>query len=98
MSADEIYRWWFLWLGIGGVLVIAAAALLITIIVLAHRIGKLAGTALAVAGDIEQNTKPIWQLSATNGVAAQLLEGARAIRGNAEGIAAALTHRNTSHA
>lgn len=94
MSADEIYRWWFLWLAIGGVLVVAAAALLITIVVLARRIAKLAGTALAVADDIEQNTKPIWQLTATNSVAMQLLAGARAIRANAEGIAAALTHCN----
>lgn len=96
MSADEIYRWWFVWLAVGGALVIAAAGLLITIIALAHRIARLAGTALAVAGEIEQNTKPIWQLTATNSVAGQLLEGAQAIAGNAEGIAAALNRRHSA--
>lgn len=90
MSADEIYRWWFIWLAIGGGLVVAAAALLITIVALAHRIVGLASTALSVAGEIERNTKPIWQLTATNRVAGQLLGGAKAIVSNAEGIAAAL--------
>lgn len=90
MSADEIYHWWFIWLAIGGVLVVAAVVLLITIIVLAHRIARLAGTALAVADRIEQNTMPIWQLTATNSVAGQLLAGAQAIGANAESIATAL--------
>jgi len=90
MSADEIYRWWFLWLAIGGVLVVAAAGLLMTIVVLARRIAALAGIAIEVVGAIEQNTKPIWQLNATNHVAGELLGGAQAIAANAEGIAAAL--------
>lgn len=98
MNAEEIYHWWFIWLAIGGALVVAAAALLITIIVLAHRIAGLAGTALTVAGEIEHNTRPIWQLTATNSVAAQLLAGAQAIGANAEAIAGALagpSHRKT---
>lgn len=90
MSAEDIYHWWFLWLGIGGVLVIVAAALLITIAVLARRIAALAGVAIEVVAAIEQNTKPIWQLNATNHVAGELLGGAQAIATNAEGIAAAL--------
>ncbi|MDQ3040498.1 MAG: hypothetical protein M3R16_11965 [Pseudomonadota bacterium] len=91
MSADEIYHWWFLWLTIGAVLVVAAAALLITIVVLARRIAALAGVAIEVVEAIEQNTKPIWQLNATNHVAGELLGGAQAIAANAEGIATALT-------
>ena len=90
MSADSIYHWWLLWLAIGGVIVVAAAALLITIIVLARRIADLAATALEVVGEIEQNTKPVWQLNATNKVARELLEGARAIEANATAIAGAL--------
>lgn len=90
MSAEEIYFWWFVWLGIGGAIVVAAAALLITIIVLAHRIATLARTALGVVEEIEHNTKPIWQLNATNQVAAKLLVGAKAIESNASTILNAL--------
>lgn len=91
MSTDEIFFWWTVWLGIGGGIVLAAAVLLITIILLARRIANLAGTALAVVGEIEHNTKPIWQLRATNQVAVKLLAGAKAIHGNAGAIAQALT-------
>lgn len=91
MSADEIYFWWSVWLAIGGVIVLAAAALLITIVLLARRIASLAQTALGVVEEIEHNTKPIWQLNATNQVAVKLLAGAKAILGNAGAIAHALT-------
>ncbi len=90
MSAQEIYQWWTIWLTIGGAIVVAAAVLLIAIIVLARSIAKLAATALDVVQDIEQQTKPIWQLNATNKVARDLLGGARAIEGNAGAIANAL--------
>ena len=90
MTAQEIYGWWFIWLAVAGVIVVAAAALLIAIIVLARQLGALAATGLAVVEQIEQNTKPIWQLNATNHVAGELLGGARAIEGNAVAIAQAL--------
>ena len=91
MSAQEIYGWWFLWLGVAGSIVVAAAALLITIIVLARQIAALAAVGITVVEQIEQNTKPIWQLNATNHVAAQLLSGAQAIEANAGAIVGALT-------
>lgn len=91
MSAEAIYFWWSVWLAIGGVIVLAAAALLITIVLLARRIATLAQTALGVVEEIEHNTKPIWQLNATNQVAVKLLAGAKAIHGNAAAIAHALT-------
>lgn len=90
MSAQEIYGWWFLWLGTAGVIVVAAAALLITIVVLARQIAALAATAVTVVEQIERNTKPIWQLNATNHAARQLLDGAQAIEGNAVAIVGAL--------
>ena len=91
MSAGDIYFWWYVWLGIGAVIVVAAAALLIAIIVLAHQIATLGKTALGVVEEIERNTKPIWQLNATNQTAAKLAAGAGAILGNAGAIATALT-------
>ena len=91
MNAETIYGWWFVWLGVAGVIVVAAAALLITIIVLARQIAALAAVGLSVVEQIEHNTKPIWQLNATNHVAVQLLGGAQAIEANATAIVGALT-------
>jgi hypothetical protein len=91
MNAQEIHQWWFIWLGVAGIIVLAAASLLITIVVLARRIGVLAASALGVVEQIEQNTKPIWQLNATNKVAKDLLAGAQAIEGNAGAIVGALS-------
>lgn len=91
MTAQEIYGWWFLWLGVAGVIVVAAAALLIAIIVLARQIAALAAVGITVVEQIEQNTKPIWQLNATNHVAVQLLGGAQAIEANACAIVGALS-------
>ena len=91
MSAEDIYFWWIVWLAIGTIVVIAAAALLIAVIVAARRILRLANVAMAVVGEIEHNTKPIWQLNATHKVAGDLLSGAEAIRGNAGAIVEALT-------
>ncbi len=98
MSSAGIYQWWAVWLVVAGVIVVAAAALLITILLLARRIASLAQTALGVVEEIEQNTKPIWQLNATNRVAKDLLAGAKAIEGNAGAIVNALTHTDQSRA
>ena len=91
MTAQEIYGWWFLWLGVAGIIVVAAAALLIAIAVLARQIAALAAVGITVVEQIEQNTKPIWQLNATNHVAVQLLGGAQAIEANAGAIVGALS-------
>ena len=98
MSAQEIYQWWYIWLGVAGVIVVAAAALLIIIVLLARSIASLAQTALGVVEEIETNTKPIWQLNATNRVAKDLLIGAKAIEGNAGAIVGALTNADRSRA
>lgn len=90
MSADEIYYWWAVWLAIGTVIVIAAAALLIAVIVAARRILRTAKVGLTVVGEIEQNTKAIWQLKDSHKVAEGLSAGADAILGNAGAIAGAL--------
>ena len=94
MPTDEIYFWWFVWLAIGTIIVIAAAALLIAVIVAARRILGLAKVAITVVGEIEHNTKPIWQLSDTYKVAVQLSGGADAILGNAGAIVGALTAKD----
>ena len=98
MTAEEMYQWWFIWLGVAVVIVLAAAILLITIIVLARQIANLAATALSVVEEIEQNTKPIWQINATNKTAGELLTGAQAIRDNASTIVDALAEADRHRA
>ena len=90
MSTEEIYFWWFLWIAIGGAIVVAAAGLLIGVIVAARRIAGLAPIALALVEEIEHNTKPIWQLKTSHEVASGLLSGAEAILSNAVAIVGAL--------
>ena len=91
MMTEDIYFYFFVWLGIAVVLVIATAALLMTIIWCAHNIVMLADDVLDVVEDIELNTKSIWQLNATYAVAANLLTGAKAIDSNSGKIVEALT-------
>ena len=91
MSVSEIYGWWWFWLAVAGIVVVAAAVLLITVLVLARQIAALAAVGITVAGQIEQNTKPIWQLNATNRVAKELLGVAQAIEANAGAIVGALS-------
>lgn len=91
MSANEIYQWWFIWLAIGGGIVVATATLLITIVIVAHQIAVLAKTTIAVLLDIETNTKSVWELNTSKKVAGDLLGGATAIEDNAVAILNALS-------
>lgn len=95
MNADTPYAAWTMWLAIAGVVTVAAAALLVTIALLARRITRLGLQALAAVTAIEQHTKVIWQLNATNQVATRLAAGTSAIRTHGAAIAAALGHAAT---
>ncbi len=75
--------------GRGGVVVAVAAALLLAIIGTA-RILATPDARWRIANEIVANTRPIWDLERTNSVAAQLLEGARAIEQHATEVADAL--------
>ena len=95
MNAGAIYFWWALWLGVGGLILVAAAALLIVVLLLARRIAALAQTAIETVGQIEENTKPVWQLNASKKAAKNLLRGTGAIEGNAVSIYSALTQQDS---
>ena len=75
----------------GAAIVVVVAVLLIGIILQAQKILRLALVASDVVGEIDTQTRSVWALRDTNAVAAQLLEGARAIDGNAAAIAGVLT-------
>jgi hypothetical protein len=80
------------------VLTVVVVALLLGIIQQARRILGLAKTASTVVAEIDTNTRSVWALRDTNAVAGQILEGAKAIEGNAGGIvgAVAASHQKTA--
>lgn len=98
MTPEEIYQGWYVGLAVAAVVVVVVAALLITVIALCRRIAALAQAALGLVEKIEQNTKPIWSINATNKIAGDLLQGARAIEGNARAIVRALSQTDEDRA
>ena len=78
---------WTLGLVLGGVVVVVVAALLVTILVVARQIETLAKTALAVAGDIESGTKPIWALGTANALVEDIVRTVRSVDGSVNTIA-----------
>jgi len=79
MSDAELWAAWRLWIVVATVVVLLAAGLLITILVTARRILAEAVRALNAVETIRKNTQPIWELQATNEVAAQILQSVEAI-------------------
>ena len=59
---------------------------------------RIVRNALGVVAEIEQNTKPIWEINATNKVAGDLLAGAKAIEANAGAIVGALSAADKNRA
>ncbi len=78
--------WWIIGFGAAAVVVVVVAALLLGILYQARRIRRLAGVAIEVVGRIDVNTRSVWALRTTNATAAGLLDGAKAIEGNAAAI------------
>jgi hypothetical protein len=77
MTDADLYRLWYLWLAIGGAIVLVAAALLGTIWLTARGIQREALRALRAVEKIEVATRPIWLLDETNQVASDILAAAR---------------------
>lgn len=82
---------WLLGFVLGLVVVLLVAALLIGILVEARRIQGLARQAALLVQEIDANTRGIWALRDTHGVALALLGGAAAIDGNAAAIVRAVS-------
>ena len=90
MENTALYNEWLIGLAVVGVIVIIAAVLLVLIWLAAKRILKLAGVALEVVKEIQQNTNSIWELEKTNGVATSIQSEATAIKEHATLVAEAL--------
>ena len=86
----DLQTYWLIGLGLVTLAVVIVVALLVTIIVGARRILAAALRALAAVESIRKNTDPLWELTTTNRVAADLLGGAVSIRRHTEAIAGAL--------
>ncbi len=79
MTDAELWTAWRLWMIVAGVVVLVAAALLVTIWLTARSIVAHATRALRAAEAIRANTRAIWELQTTNEVAGDLLDTVRAI-------------------
>jgi len=86
----DLYRLWHIWLAIGGIIVVVAAALLVAIWVTARGIEREALGALRAVEKIGAATRPIWRLDDTNRVADELLAAARDLETHGGEIASAL--------
>jgi type II secretory pathway pseudopilin PulG len=72
MTDAELWAAWRVWLLVTAVIVLVAAALLVTIWLTARSIARHATRALHAAEAIRDNTRAIWQLETTNESAEQL--------------------------
>jgi hypothetical protein len=86
----ELWAAWRLWTIVAGVVVLVAAALLVTIWLTARRILREARRALAVAEAIRAQTAPIWELEVSHDVAERLHATVVSLAARAERVAAAL--------
>lgn len=96
MSDTELWRSWSLWMGLAALVIVIAAALLITIWLTARSILAHAMRAHAAADKIRASTLPIWELQTTNEVAGSLLETVQSIEGKGGALVEALeSHAGT---
>lgn len=79
MTDTELWRAWGIWMGVAALVIVIAAALLITIWLTARSILAHAMRAHAAAEKIRVSTLPIWELQTTNEVAAGLLDAVQSI-------------------
>lgn len=90
MTDADLWAAWRVWMGVAGLVVLIAAALLITIWLTARRILADAVRALNAARAIRAQTQPIWQLETTNDVARDIVKSVHAIDQKAALLADAL--------
>jgi hypothetical protein len=90
MTDAELWAAWQLWMIVAGVIVLVAAALLVTIWLTARSIVAHATRALRAAEVIRLNTRSIWELQTTNEVAERLRDTVRAIEAKGARLVEAL--------
>ena len=94
MTDADLWAAWGIWMAVAVVIVLVAAALLVTIWLTARSIAAHARRAVGALEAIRGNTRAIWGLQTTNEVAEELRDTVRDI----ETKAAALVEALQSHA
>jgi hypothetical protein len=90
MSDADLWASWSVWMGVGSLVVLVAAALLVTIWLTARSIAGHARRAVVALEAIRDNTRAIWALQTTNEVAEELRDTVRDIEAKATALAEAL--------
>lgn len=90
MPIPEIFLSWGFWYAVGGAVVAVAAALLVTILLVARGIETEAQRALAAAREIEANTRAIWGLAGALDALESIHRRARGVAGATARLAALL--------
>lgn len=90
MTDAELWASWWLWMGVATLIIVVAASLLVIIWRTARGIHAEALRALGAAEQIRVSTLPIWALSTTNEVAADILTTVEEIERKGGALAAAL--------
>jgi len=90
MTNAQLWAAWGVWMVVAAVIVLVAAALLVTIWMTARSIGAHAQRAVVALEGIRENTRVIWALQTTNEVGGDLLETVRDIETKAAALAEAL--------
>ena len=90
MTDAELWAAWRVWMLVAAMVVVVAAALLVTIWLTARSIASHARRALEAAEAIRDSTRAIWELQTTNEVAEELRDTVREIETKATALVEAL--------
>lgn len=90
MTSADLWAAWRIWMLMATLVVVVAAALLVTIWLTARSIVAHATRALRAAEAVRDNTQAIWALQTTNEVAEDLRDTVRAIETKAGALVDAL--------
>ena len=78
--------WWILGFAVAGVVVLVAATLLITIILLARRIANQAAAITLALDGAMRNTNPLFDLASMNHALESISRGVAKLRGHSKGL------------
>ena len=90
MTDADLWAAWRVWMLVASLIVLVAAALLVTIWLTARSIAGHARRAVVALEAIRENTRAIWDLQTTNEVAEELRDTVRDIEAKATALAEAL--------
>ena len=90
MTDADLWAAWRLWMIVATLIIVVAAALLVTIWLAARSILAHAVRALNAAEEIRRRTLPIWELQTSNEVAEELLATVQSIEAKGGKLAKAL--------